>query len=210
MPYGYTGQNLINQTVKNSGVFSISDVADLEKQGKFGGSLELIEEQTHSSDVSSVIFDDIKQDKYDVHFLTMNDIGMSADTLRTYKVQFYESGTLETASVYRSAFQRMRVDGTFTEYRTTANNSIFMSVGGGSATNEKAGGYMYFYNLGNSSEYSFTNFQVWETQTDGVQQINFGGGVLPQTSTVDQFKIYASNGNIETGASFSLYGIRYS
>jgi hypothetical protein len=51
MPYGYTGQNLINQTVKNSGVFSISDVADLEKQGKFGGSLELIEEQTISTDV---------------------------------------------------------------------------------------------------------------------------------------------------------------
>jgi hypothetical protein len=49
MPYGYTGQNLINQTVKNSGVFSISDVADLEKQGKFGGSLEHISTTTFSS-----------------------------------------------------------------------------------------------------------------------------------------------------------------
>ena len=46
MPYGYLGQNTPNQTVSNSGVFSISDVASLEKQGKFGGSLELIEEQT--------------------------------------------------------------------------------------------------------------------------------------------------------------------
>ena len=49
MPYGYTGQNLINQTKKNSGVFSISDVASLEKQGKFGGSTEHIITSTASS-----------------------------------------------------------------------------------------------------------------------------------------------------------------
>jgi len=183
-------------------------------QAKFGllggvadlGKLELIETQTHSTDVSSVIFDDIQESTYNVHFLTMNDIGMSADTTRTYKVQFYESGTLETASVYQSAFQRMRVDGTFTEYRTTANNSIFMSVGGGSATNEKAGGYMYFYNLGDSAKYSFTTFQVFETQSDGVQQFNFGSGVLPQTSTVDGLKIFPASGNY-TDFEISLYGI---
>lgn len=186
-------------------------------QAKFGllggvadpGKLELIETKIHSTDVSSVIFNDIQESTYNVHFLTMNNIGMSADTTRTYKVQFYESGTLETASVYQSAFQRMRVDGTFTEYRTTANNSIFMSVGGGSATNEKAGGYMYFYNLGDSAKYSFTTFQVFETQTDGVQQINFGSGVLPQASTVDGIKIFPATNNY-TDFEISLYGIKES
>ena len=67
MPYGYTGQNLINQTVKNSGVFSISDVADLEKQGKFGGSLELIADSDFTSS-SGVEFTSIKENAYDVHF----------------------------------------------------------------------------------------------------------------------------------------------
>ena len=207
MPYGYLGQNTPNQTVSNSGVFDISSAADLEKQGKFGGSLELIEEQTHSSDVSSVIFDDIKQDKYDVHLLQMNNIGVAIDVSRTFKVQFYENGTLETTSVYKSAFQRMRVDGTFTAYNTSGNNSIFMSVGGGSATNEKAGGYMYFYDLGNNSKYSLTTYQVWETQTDGVQQFNFGGGLLPQASTVDGIKIFPVANNY-TSFNMKLYGVK--
>jgi len=39
MPYGYLGQNQPNQTVSNSGVFSITDVAELQSQGKLGGSL---------------------------------------------------------------------------------------------------------------------------------------------------------------------------
>ena len=43
MAYGYLGQNTPNQTVNNSGVFSITDSADLESQGALGGSLELIE-----------------------------------------------------------------------------------------------------------------------------------------------------------------------
>ena len=68
MPYGYLGQNQPNQTVNNSGVFSITDVAELQSQGKPGGSLELIEEQTVSS-VSGVDFINIKENVYDVHYL---------------------------------------------------------------------------------------------------------------------------------------------
>ena len=49
MAYGYLGQNTPNQTVNNSGVFSITDSADLESQGALGGSLELIEEQSIST-----------------------------------------------------------------------------------------------------------------------------------------------------------------
>ena len=37
MPYGVLGSQA-DQTAKNFGVFSVNDVADLEKQGKFGGS----------------------------------------------------------------------------------------------------------------------------------------------------------------------------
>ena len=81
MPYGYLGQNLPNQTVSNSGVFSISDVADLEKQGKFGGSLELIEEQTFSN-VASVEFTAIQENKYDVHFLQCENIQAHTDSSR--------------------------------------------------------------------------------------------------------------------------------
>ena len=66
MPFGYTGQNQPKQTVSNSGVFSITDVAELQSQGKLGGSLELIEE-TNCYGVSVVDFTDLKN--YDVHIM---------------------------------------------------------------------------------------------------------------------------------------------
>ena len=58
MPYGYLGTQP-NQTVKNTGVLSVTEAAELQSQGKLGGSLELIEEQTYSSAVSFVDFTSI-------------------------------------------------------------------------------------------------------------------------------------------------------
>ena len=67
MPYGYLGQTP-NQQVKNSGVFSVGDAKALTDVGQLGGSLELIAEQTFTT-TQFVDFTDIKENKYDVHFL---------------------------------------------------------------------------------------------------------------------------------------------
>ena len=70
MAYGYLGQNTPNQTVNNSGVFSITDSKNLQSQGKLGGSLELIEEQTVSGvSASRFHLTNIKQNVYDVLLL---------------------------------------------------------------------------------------------------------------------------------------------
>ena len=124
MPYGYLGQNLPNQTVSNSGVFSISDVADLEKQGKFGGSLELIEEQSASS--TKVIFSAIQENKYDVHYLTVENVTMSSSG-KVY-LRLYESGVEETASVYQNADLLAESDGSFTERKDTSDNLLFETL----------------------------------------------------------------------------------
>ena len=130
MPYGYLGQNTPNQTVSNSGVFSISDVADLEKQGKFGGSLELIEEQTVSSAVTTIDFTSIQENKYDVHLLTFDNVqnsgGIPNDGFR-----LYESGVLETASVYQYALQYGNTTGSaFGEAKSTAKDRMPSFNGG--------------------------------------------------------------------------------
>ena len=78
MPYGYLGQNQPNQTVSNSGVFSITDVAELQSQGKLGGSLELIEEQTADGTSTSLNFTDIKENIYDVHLLQVHSMFTSS------------------------------------------------------------------------------------------------------------------------------------
>ena len=201
MPYGYLGQNTPNQTVSNSGVFSISDVADLEKQGKFGGSLELIEEQTYSSAVSFVDFTSIQENKYDVHYVTIeNAVGSNAQV----QLQFYESGVLETASVYQYALQFCATNGTFLELKSTANGHI--QIGNSSSNEQNA--YVYLYNLGNSSKYSFATLQYMDNDNDDGRAVAmFGGGVLPQASTVDGIRLKLNSGNYSS-FTIKLYGVK--
>ena len=202
MPYGYTGQNLINQTVKNSGVFSISDVADLEKQGKFGGSLELIEHQTYSSAVANIDFTSIQESVYDVHLL----IGKySFGTADLVGFRFFESGVLETASVYQVARQFNRADGTSGEARSTAVADIFV----GESTTQPQDIYLYIYNAGNSNKYTFTTQHLTTVNNSSVYFTSFGGGVLPQASTVDGIRAFGRvSGNNFDDFDVKLYGVK--
>ena len=77
-------------------VFCIRSVTST-KDGEWGGSLQLIEEQTFSG-VSAVDFTSIQEEQYDVHFLTVQNTIMSGGE-SSVGIQFYENGVLETASV---------------------------------------------------------------------------------------------------------------
>ena len=204
MPYGYLGQNTPNQTVANSGVFSITDVAELQSQGKLGGSLELIAQETISSG-SQIIFTDIKETKFDVHFLEIINFQPSTDA-RDVEIRFYESGVEESASVYQYAYQYGTSTGTFDENKSTGNTHIRGTINVGNATNEGGNSYCYFYNLGNSSKYSFQTMHCSMINDSGQFLMVFGGGVLPQASTVDQIKLYVSSGTCDLTA--KLYGVK--
>jgi hypothetical protein len=200
MPYGYTGA-LPNQIKNNSGVFSVADVTDLTAKGQAGGSLELIEEQTVSS-VSAVDFTSIKESKYDVHFMQVNTTDISAITY--FGIQFYESGVLETSSVYQEAFQSGLASGTFAEVKSTGRNQIIFTQS--NIANTATSAYLYFYNLGNSSKYSFLTAQGTGETSSNAFNMYFGGGVLPQASTVDGIRVKDNFGNM-TGT-IKLYGVK--
>ena len=177
----------------------LGGVADL-------GKLELIETQTHTTDVASIDFTSIQESTYNVHFLTFDDFQTASDNVMVFQIQLYESGVLETASVYQHAFQRGRTTGTFSENKSTGLGYMSINQNGGNATNEKSCGYVYFYNLGDSAKYSFATQQTIVTQNDSVQNITFGSSVLPQASTVDGIRIKPSSGNYSSFTA-SLYGI---
>ena len=204
MPYGYLGQNTPNQTVSNSGVFSISDVASLEKQGKFGGSLELIEEKTITTS-SSVIFTNIKENEYDVHFLTIAGYKCTVDN-STLAVRFYESG-IEATSGYRYSVFAIDTSTANGVGKTTSAGNLFIIGGTGNATNELGNAYGYFYNLGNVNKYSFLSKQSNDfLNTAGYFRIRFGGGVLANASVVNQIKLYVGSGTFNATA--KLYGVK--
>jgi hypothetical protein len=208
MPYGYLGQNQPNQTVSNSGVFSITDVAELQSQGKLGGSLELIEEQTVSN-VTYLDFTNIQQNKYDVHYLTVENYQNSTNADDCI-IQLFESGVIETASVYLYGYQEASSSNRFDEYRSTGDNKLFSLTSSGNSASRSGNGYMYLYNAGNSSKYTFGTFHsVGDYSTIlGHSLSYFGGGVLPQASEVDGIRIASRYYTSTSSFTAKLYGVK--
>ena len=206
MSFGYIGDisTKIKQQVKNEGILSVTELLELEKDGFLGGSLELIVQQSHSSDVGIVDFTSIKEDVYDVHLLQFFDLATDG-TSSNIRLQLYENGVLETASVYQRARQFGDTSGTFTEDNTTSTDAMTISNYKGSV--RTGNGYIYLYNLGNSSKYSFATFQTLGGHT--TDQINFGGTVLPQASKVDGIRILGGAGTTNmTDYNLKLFGLK--
>jgi hypothetical protein len=203
--YGYIPESPDQSFGNNKGIFTPKDIYDLTRADKYTnyGQLELIETQTASAD-SFIDFTSIQESTYNVHFMTFNNISHTTSGSRIY-MRLYESGVLESASVYQFALQYGKANGTFGEDKSTAQTFI-ANIGDNIDTGSS---YMYFYNLGDSSKYSFTTGQ--STWIAGASNFTFyfGSGVLPQASAVDGIRAFDSSGSTFSGT-ISLYGIRYS
>ena len=182
-------------------------------QAKFGllggvadpGKLELIETKTFSG-VTAVDFLSIEESTYNVHFMTLNNIQHTGGLSNT-RFQLFESGVLETGSVYQYASQYNEAGGNNGELKSTGDSKIYFSYNNNGTTQDprdSENGYIYFYNLGDSTKYSFTTHQ--ELFTDfGVMKMSFGSGVMTQASTVNGIRL-DFNG-VNTSGTASLYGI---
>ena len=199
MPYGYTGA-LPNQIKNNSGVFSVADITDLTAKGQAGGSLELIAEQTVSG-VANLSMTTIKENVYDTHLLEV--IGYNPVSSDRLGMQFYESGTRESASVYQFGYYYGYYAGSYGENRNTADNHIKICPDEGSASTDTSSAYCYIYNAGNSSKYTFTSQQMV-----GTDFIRYGGGVLPQASTVDGIYLFGDSNGSDFSLTAKLYGVK--
>ena len=169
------------------------------------GKLELIETQSYSSNVTDIDFTSIQESTYNVHFMTISNLKAGAASQST-GIQLYESGTLETGSVYEYANEYINLGGGGSEIRSTGYQHIRLFQTSSQAING-INAYVYFYNLGDSSKYSFTSMQHFMEAASGTMYAYFGSGVLPQLSTVDGIRIDSGGSNNYTDFDISLYGI---
>ena len=208
MSFGYIGDTStsVKQQVKNKGILTTQESFDLERQGFLGGSLEFISETTFSG-VSAVDFLSIQEETFDVHFLTVTNTIMSGGE-SSMGIQFYENGVLESASVYHYANEFGQADGSFGESKNNGREFMFLNGANyGNGTNDNGNAYAYLYNLGNSSKYSFmTQFNVLED--NGTMKMMFGGGLLPQSSKVDGFRLLETLGGRTVSGTAKLYGVK--
>jgi hypothetical protein len=94
--------------------------------------------------------------------------------------------------------------GTFQEVKSTS--ATYIRLAGTTTANNKIQGYVYCYNLLDSSKYSFiTTHNFWHLDIAGYKDIfQFGSAVLPTAETHNAIRFLGS-GTI-TG-DFSIYGI---
>ncbi len=200
--YGYIPEAPEQSFGNNKGIFNPKDIYDLTRADKYTnyGQLELIETQTVST-VSTVDFTNLGN--YNVHFLTGNNLESSVNNIR-YGIRFYESGVLETASVYQWAYQQC-LQGSGAEFKATSHTSIPIQIE--QPTGFGGGGYTYLYNLIDSSKYSFITNQ--HNRISNAMIAEFGSGVMSQASEVTGFQISAYDGSSGSfSATISLYGIK--
>tara|TARA_R100000406_G_scaffold93388_1_gene83499 strand:+ start:414 stop:1055 length:642 start_codon:yes stop_codon:yes gene_type:complete len=207
--YGYIGKEVTQAFRDNKGIFTPQEIIELDQENKWTnfGQLELIETVTVSSSVSTVEFQDLKD--YNVHLITVND-GTVSDNDTGIAFRLYESGTLESGSVYDTARQICGADGSFSENRSSSNSAFRFAdnIKISSVPRSNINGYLYFYNLLDSTKYSFTTQHSSVYSNSDIYRSFWGSQVLPQASSVNKIQVMAFNsGTLESG-NFSLYGIR--
>ena len=195
--------------MSNSGIVDVNDIRYLMDYQQWSGvgTLELIETQTISGATARINFQSLGD--YDVHFMTANNMHNESDN-RRIGVQFFESGVLEEGTVYDVASQFGNAAGTFIEVQGSGYGSLRWGDNFGSNTNETMNGYMYFYNLKDSSKYSFVTHHAASQSESNASCFEFGSGVMKQASLVDGISIEIDSGHNLLSGTLSLYGIRYS
>tara|TARA_Y100001970_G_scaffold293834_1_gene443670 strand:- start:775 stop:1398 length:624 start_codon:yes stop_codon:yes gene_type:complete len=202
--YGYIGKDGPTQTINdNTGLLSLEEHKDLILDEKLLilGQLDLIQTQTVSG-VTTVDFTSLGS--YNIHFLTNHNLESSTTNVR-WGVRLYESGVLETGSVYEWAYSQQLDSGSTSDFNSSSHSSLPIQLE--QPTSLQGNAYTYFYNLIDSSKYS--HISNHHNRSTGGIIAEFGMGVMKQASTVTGFQISAyDTSSAAFSGTFSLYGMK--
>ena len=189
-----------NNVKKNIGIYNPNEILQLTKDGNWGGSMELIQSQTASDAV--VNFTNLGD--YDVHFVTFNNVMLSTDDELLGHRLSNASGSV--TSGYQFAIQYNADSGGNGASVNTSYGYLSTLGASGNAVREVKNGYVYYYNLLNSSKYSFCTLQSYSKAS--VTESLFGGGVLPTAETHNAISFLTTGGSAITSGTFKLYGVK--
>ena len=207
--YGYIPEAPEQSFGNNKGIFTPKDIYDLTRADKYTnyGQLELIETQTVTTSTAYVDFTNLGN--YNVHFITANNVHNSVDGVYIKSQVSNNGGTSFHTSGYQYARQRNYIvggTGFSQEGKSTNINLINILGNSGNSSSEAGNSYAYFYNLLDSSKYSFSTFQ--QISVPGIDLDSyFGSGVYPTAEIHNAIRIIPDSGTI-LECSLSLYGIK--
>jgi len=212
--YGYVGKesDIPQQAFKaNAGVLSVNDHLALSQENKLTqfGQLELIETQTVTSAVAGVDFTNLGD--YNVHFITTHSFSSATDFGSLSLRVSTDNGSSFKTTGYQYANQYANTGG-FGEQKSTSETLIpnMTPPNSGSSPNA-SNGYVYLYNLLDSTKYSFVTWHSTAFISFSSSNENyFGSGVYPVAETHNAIRLMPQNASNVDNGTISLYGIRYS
>ena len=200
-----------NNVKQNTGLYTPNEILQLEKDGNWGGTLQLIDEQTVSGTPTTVDFDDIKSSKYNTHFITFNKVEGESTTAQDLRMRLSNDGgsSFEDGSSYHFATLDGRASGTFAEFASEGATTSFCPVpDGDKESNATVNGYVYLYNAGDSSLYTgYTCQSILFQSAVGARWRN-GGGSYNVAETVNGLQFLTLSGGGFSGGTFKVYGVK--
>jgi len=177
-----------------------SGVADVK------GSLILLQTQTASS--SLLDFEALEQSTYNVHFFTFTDINVTTQTEFGYRLSDDGGTTYETG--YEFVNQRGYASGTWAERKSASQNTARLGGDVTTDTNSVFNGYMYLYNAGDSSRWTYSSSHCTFNQ-GSTYTMEFGSQLYANASTINgiRFGEGVSMGAFTSGT-ISCYGVKES
>ena len=175
-------------------------------QAKFGllggvvdpGKLEFIETKTASGN-ATLDFNSIGS--YEVHFLTYNNLDTGTNSDYTQIRLSNDGGTSFENSNYLRAVQYGGTNGTFgANQSASADRFDILSF---SNAGTPMSGYVYLYNLTDSSKFS----HITHHSTIGTTYMYFGGQVYNVAETINSIRVFNTSAGNFTSGSVSLYGL---
>ena len=210
--YGYSGVDIPTQAAfANVGKFDPAEINELVQEDKWTqyGQLELIETQTVSGTPTTIDFTAIKETEYNVHFMTYNNMQGQSTTAQDMSARLSnDSGVTFESANYQHANQNFSTLGVFTENKSTNLSRLMIAPDLDNETNASVNGYIYFYNLGDSTKYSFVTDWNFLFQSAVGGRGRGGSAVYPFTEQMNGIRLFTvSSGGFSEGV-VSLYGIK--
>jgi hypothetical protein len=208
--YGFVPSSPTQARGANTGIFEVNDIVDLLNAEQWSGTfgkLEFIETQTVSG--SNVVFNDLATNNYNIYLLTLENVVVATnDNYLFVRFSTDNGSTFITSATYNRAYLRGKANGTFNENKAQNQTLLEVAPNLSNVANVGMSGYMYFYNLLDSSNFSYLSHHLTGRASDGVYQFSFGGGTEHTAQTINTFGLDASSGNLS--GTFTLYGLKES
>ena len=206
--YGYIPEAPTQSWGSNKGIFTPNDIYDLTRADKYTqyGQLELIQTQTvDDSDFSeSILYVDFTNlADYGVHFLVYSDFQGQGYGYPSVRFSNDGGSSFETSG-YAYAYWNT-AESTVNEGKSGSADTIRL----GANQYQNMNGYIYFYNLLDSTKYSFTSSQNSNVGGNNVSKdVSFGYGMYPTAEVHNAIRFRFNNATKIGALKISLYGYK--